>query len=439
MEGDFQVRFCGNAGVKFPFGPDYSQGEKSRYGNHLYDKTFDSMKNSMKKQISLSLILCMLTLSSFAQFTFIHLSDMHVSNIPFEESDTNAQYFRCYSQEFANLNPKPAFIAVSGDVSNVGNQPTDGMYPTVTQYMFPSTLTNPDIGDYFIDSAQTIPIYFVPGNHEYWTALVNPPVSNDTLTYYSKYITPDLEYAITTDLAVIVFLRSGSDSTITVQNKKGKGLSNEQITYLRDILQINSNKRKIIVMHHPAVNAIGTNSDGTPFTGTINSPDDCSIANNRINFLNICDSNHVDIVLNGHEHQNVVANRMGQVIPENGSDSTRYIQTAAAFNRSYRIITVDSSYVTISVPLRSCSSTGIDEMENPLNLSVSPNPVTGKLTIGCAVQSEIEIMNIEGQLLEKVSANDIYTIVDLSNLSSGIYIVKAKNQRGTAIKKIIKH
>lgn len=64
--------------------------------------------------------------------------------------------------------------------------------------------------------------------------------------------------------------------------------------------------------------------------------------------------------------------------------------------------------------------------------------VTGKLTIGCAVQSEIEIMNIEGKLLQKVSANDIYTIVDLSNLSSGIYIVKAKNQMEIAIKKIIK-
>lgn len=380
----------------------------------------------------------MYSLSSFAQFTFIHISDMHISNIPFEESDTNAQYFRCYAKEFANLNPKPAFIAVSGDVSNVGNQPPDGMYPTVTQYMFPPTLTNPGIGDYFIDSAQTIPIYFVPGNHEYWTALINPPVSNDTLSYYTKYLTPDLDYAITTDLAVIVFLRSGSDSTITAENKKGKGLLNEQISYLRDILRINSDKRKIIVMHHPAVNAIGTNSDGTPFTGVINSPDDCSIANNRLNFLNICDSNHVDIVLDGHEHQNVVANRMGQVILENGSDSTRYIQTAAAFNRSYRIVTVDSSYVTVSIPMRSCSSTGFNEIKNPLDLFVFPNPVTGKLTIECAVHSEIEISNIEGLILEKVTPIDIYTIVDLSNLSSGIYIIKAKNQKGISIKKIIK-
>ncbi len=411
-----------------------------------YDKMKATAQNkpaekyeTMKKQILLSLILYIFTFSSFAQFSFIHLSDMHVSSIPFQESDTNAQYFRCYVKEFANLNPKPAFVAVSGDISNVGNQTPDGMYPVVTQYLFPPTLTNPGIGDYFIDSARTIPIYFVPGNHEYWVALVNPPVSNDTLTYYKKFLTPDMDYAITTNLAVIVFLRSGSDSTITAENKKGKGLSNEQITYLRYILRGNSSKRKIIVMHHPAVNAIGTNSDGTPFTGEINSPEDCSIANNRTNFLNICDSNHVDIVLNGHEHQNVVANRIGQVITENGSDSTRYIQTAAAFNRSYRIITVDSSYVTVSAPLRSCTSTGFYEGNNPINLSVFPNPVTEKITVKCPSQSEIEILNIEGQLLKRLTTNDISTIVDLSNLSGGIYIIKARNPKGIAIKKLIKH
>jgi 3',5'-cyclic AMP phosphodiesterase CpdA len=312
------------------------------------------------------------------------------------------------------------------------------MYPVVTQYMFPPALTNPGIGDYFIDSAKTIPIYFVPGNHEYWVALVNPPVSNDTLTYYKKFLIPDTDYAITNDLAVIVFLRSGSDSTITASNKKGRGLSNDQITFLRDILQLHSQKRKIIVMHHPAVNAIGTNSDGTPFTGVIDSPEDCSIANNRTTFLNICDSNHVDVVLDGHEHQNVVADRAGHVISENGSDSTRYVQTAAAFNRSYRIITVDLSYVTVSPPMRSCTNTGVDELNNPLNLSVFPNPVTDRLTIKCTRQSAIEILNVDGQILKRLTTDDVYTRVDLSDLSNGIYIIKAKTHQGIAIKKIIK-
>jgi hypothetical protein len=312
------------------------------------------------------------------------------------------------------------------------------MYPVITQYLFPPGLTNPGIGDYYIDSAKTIPIYFVPGNHEYWVALVNPPVSNDTLTYYKKFLSPDTDYAITNDLAVIVFLRSGSDSTITASNKKGRGLSDNQIAYLRDVLRINKEKRKIIVMHHPAVNAVGTNSDGTPFTGVINSPEDCSIASNRTTFLNICDSNHVDVVLDGHEHQNVVANRAGQVISENGLDSTRYVQTAAGFNRSYRIITVDASHVTVSPPLRSCLGTGVNELNDPYNISVFPNPSMDQITIVCQRQAIVEILNIQGQVLKGLTAHDGYNKVDLSDFPGGVYIIRAQTASGIVIKKLIK-
>jgi hypothetical protein len=392
----------------------------------------------MKKRIILSATLFVLALGSFAQFTFIHLSDLHVCNFPFEDSDTNAQYFQCAIKEFAALNPKPAFVVVSGDVSNIGNLPPDGMYPTFTQYLFPPSQTNPGIGSYFIDSAMTIPIYFVPGNHEYWVALENPPVSNDTLKYYTEYLIPDTDYVVTTDLAVLVFLRSGSDSTITVENKKGRGLTDEQIDFLRTALNENSGKRKIIVMHHPGVNAIGTNSDGTPYTGEINTPEDNSIAVNRDIFLDICDSNHVDVVLSGHEHQNVIANRAGQVIPENGSDSTRYVQTAAEFNRSYRIITVDPSYVTVSDPLRFCINTGIAEPGDYAGFSFYPNPVNDYLTIESAVNSRIEILNIEGQLVKILTTQDIFTAVEMAAFPAGIYFIKSITPSGIVVKKLVK-
>ena len=76
----------------------------------------------MKKQILLFTTICIATLSSFAQFSFVHISDMHVSNTPAPNSDTNAQYFKCAIKEFANLNPKPSFVIASGDISDVGNQ-----------------------------------------------------------------------------------------------------------------------------------------------------------------------------------------------------------------------------------------------------------------------------------------------------------------------------
>jgi 3',5'-cyclic AMP phosphodiesterase CpdA len=398
----------------------------------------------MKKQILLFTTICIATLSSFAQFSFVHISDMHVSTTPSPNSDTNAQYFQCAIKEFASLNPKPGFVIATGDISDVGNQKPDGMYPAITQHLFPPTITNPAIGAYFIDSAKTIPIYFTPGNHEYWTGFdsIHTPISNDTLFYYPKYIAPDTDYAITTSIAVIVFLRSGHDSPYGYPPDPaiimGTGLSNAQCSWLRNILNSSSSKRKIIVMHHPPVNAAGTNSDGTPFTALKLDTATNSLQNNRTNFLNICDSNHVDVVLAGHEHQNVVANRKGDTISENWHNGTRYVQTAAAFNRSYRIITVDSAFVTVSAPMRSCLGTGVNEVNNSLNITVFPNPAKDKLTIGCTQKSEIEILNLEGQILKKLTSNGIHTTVDLSNLSAGIYIIKVKTEEGITVKKFIK-
>ncbi len=399
----------------------------------------------MKKTILLFGIMWIACLASFAQFTFVHLSDMHVSTTPAANSDTNAQYFRCAIKEFASLNPKPSFVLVTGDISDIGNMQPLGMYPAITQHLFPPSLINPAIGAYFIDSAKTIPIYFTPGNHEYWTGFdsIHIPISNDTLFYYPHYITPDTDYVIQTASAVLVCMRSGHDSPYGYPPNPelimGTGLSNAQIIWLRNILKSNSGKRKIIAMHHPPVNAVGTNSDGSPYTASVIADTATnSLQNNRTNFLNICDSNHVDVVLAGHEHQNVVANRKGDTINENLHGGTRYVQTAAAFNRSFRIITVDPAFVNVSAPMRSCLGTGVNEVNSLSNISVFPNPAEDKLTIVCNQKCEIEIVNPEGQILNKLTSNGIDTTVDLQNLSPGIYIVKLKTEAGITVKKFIK-
>jgi 3',5'-cyclic AMP phosphodiesterase CpdA len=399
----------------------------------------------MKKQILFFTFVCAASLNSFAQFSFVHISDMHVSNVPGPNSDTNAQYFQCAIKEFTGLDPKPKFVIASGDISDVGNQLPNGMYPAITQYLFPPSLSYPAVGDYFIDAAKTIPIYFTPGNHEYWVAFDanHIPISNDTLFYYPKYITPDTDYVITNDNAVIVMMRSGHDSPYknppNPDSIRGTGLSNGQIGWLRNILASNSSKRKIIVMHHPPVNAAGTNSDGSPITFKISDTTQNSLQNNRTVFLNICDSNHVDLVLAGHEHQNVVANRKGDTISENWPYGTRYIQTAAAFNRSFRIITVDAAFVTVSRPMRSCMGTGVDEASRLPLISVFPNPARDKLTIECNQKAMVEILSIEGQLINTFQNAGTKTNIDLLSLPGGVYIIKAKTSQGITIRKFIKH
>ena len=398
----------------------------------------------MKTKVLLFGIILIAGLSSFAQLSFVHISDMHVSTTPAANSDTNAQYFQCAVKEFANFNPKPAFVVVTGDVSDIGNMQPLGMYPAITQHLFPPSLPNPAVGSYFIDSAKTIPMYFTPGNHEYWTGFdsINIPISNDTLFYYPKYIIPDTDYVIQTAFAVIVCMRSGHDSPYGYPPNPatilGTGLSNAQCGWLRNVLRGNSNKRKIITMHHPPVNAAGTNSDGTPFTTLTLDTATNSLQNNRTNFLNICDSNHVDVVLAGHEHQNVVANRKGDTISRNWPNGTRYVQTAAAFNRSYRIITIDSAFVSVGAPMRSCFGTSVNEVSNPLNINVFPNPAKDKISIGCSQKSEIEILNTEGQILKRLTLQNIHPTVDISDLSAGIYIIKILTEEGMTIRKFIK-
>lgn len=397
----------------------------------------------MKKLIFLAAAVCLSTFSSFAQYTFVNVSDLHISNVVAANSDYNAQYFRCAMNEFATLQPKPLFVVASGDISDMGNVGPEGLYPVLTQYLFPPTLANPGIGAYFIDTAQTIPVYFTPGNHEYWTG-VEPngiPISGDSLPYYTNYLTPDTDYVVTTPIAVIVFLRSGHDTPYTYgpDSIKGSGLSNAQCSWLRITLASHSDKRKIIVMHHPAVNVAGTNSDGTPFTGIISDTAQYSIQNNRTNFLNICDSNHVDVVLNGHEHQNVVANRKGDTIGENWPGGTRYVQTAAAFNRSYRVISVDPAFVSVGIPMRSCNSTfSVSEISTPLRITVSPNPATTLLTVECTQNARMEISTMAGHVIKTFRHAGQKTTVDLQNFPVGIYLLKVVSDRGSMVRKFSK-
>ena len=394
-----------------------------------------------QKQLLLFVFLLHFSFVTFAQFSFVHISDLHISTTPIPNSDVNAAAFQCYMKEFVSLSPTPLFILVSGDISNMGNMEPDGMYPSITKYLYPPAIINPGIGVYFADSAKTIPVLFTPGNHEYWESISNQnvPISNDTLKYYTKHLAPSNDYTISTDNAVIVVLRSGSDVHVSPSNVKGTGLSNAQCSYLRKTLTANKNKRKLIVMHHPAVNVAGTNSDGTPITDVILSDTTfSSITNNRTTFLNICDSNYVDVVLGGHFHQNVVADRQGHVIPENQTGRTRFVQTAAAFNRSYRIITVNPSSVTVSIPQRSCLSTEVAETGKDVKISVFPNPASDMLTLECPEKAEFQILDLKGRLIKTISATDRLTTVNLEGYSNGLYIIKAQTKSTILTSKFLK-
>ena len=399
----------------------------------------------IKPGFTLLLIFMLITGSgSFAQFTFVHISDTHVcdnttlGNIG--NYDMDGAMLECCLRQFRSLNPKPAFVVASGDISNVGMiGTTDGMYGALTCHLYPAPISNPAPGAYFIDAALTIPIYFTTGNHEYYQLIV-PPIIKNTPQYYAENVSPDSDYVITVNNAVLLFLRTDGDRPLWEDTSpligESKGITPAQCSWLRNRLNAAGNKRKIIIMHHPPVNAAGTNVDGSPFTDYIAGPDDGSILNNRDVFLNICDSNHVDVVLAGHIHQNVVANRAGNVVDNNWPDATRYVQTCEEFHGGYRIVTVDSSFVTINDPNQvNCATAGIQSLAGT-ECRISPNPFTSNAILELSADKEMpdcemRIYDIRGTEVKKIS--NIHagkTIIERGDLLTGIYIYKIFSPEG---------
>ena len=83
-------------------------------------------------------------------------------------------------------------------------------------------------------------------------------------------------------------------------------------------------------------------------------------------------------------------------------------------------------------------TTGIHENNNMQAIKVYPNPASDKIEVSVPEFSEIEISNIEGQLVKKVDADEGHTSIDISELTKGLYILKAKTNDGIIVKKFIK-
>jgi len=92
---------------------------------------------------------------------------------------------------------------------------------------------------------------------------------------------------------------------------------------------------------------------------------------------------------------------------------------------------------------------GIDEQKDVINkLNIFPNPTSYNLVIEAPLESTIEILNIEGQVIKRLQTKDTKTdidrvgwssyVVDISEFSSGVYIIKATTEKGIIAKKFIK-
>lgn len=80
----------------------------------------------------------------------------------------------------------------------------------------------------------------------------------------------------------------------------------------------------------------------------------------------------------------------------------------------------------------------INETLDSFSMGIYPNPATNKLTIEIQQRFEIEILNSVGQIISTIYSNDKKMTIDIGNLSNGVYIIRARTDKGIVTKKIIK-
>jgi hypothetical protein len=84
------------------------------------------------------------------------------------------------------------------------------------------------------------------------------------------------------------------------------------------------------------------------------------------------------------------------------------------------------------------TNAGITELNSISTVQVYPNPALNSITIETPLKSEIEILNIHGQLIESLVANNNKAIIDISSFPSGVYFLKVYMKKGIEVRKFVK-
>ena len=82
-------------------------------------------------------------------------------------------------------------------------------------------------------------------------------------------------------------------------------------------------------------------------------------------------------------------------------------------------------------------SLGIDEI-NKSTLNIYPNPSSNHIITETSGTGQISILNLIGEEILKQIIKEPKTILDVSTLPSGVYVVKVIGEKGVQIGKIMK-
>ena len=84
-------------------------------------------------------------------------------------------------------------------------------------------------------------------------------------------------------------------------------------------------------------------------------------------------------------------------------------------------------------------NTSVSDIENTDNkVIIYPDPASDNITVEGTQKAVVEILNLQGQLIKSVAANESRTTINISDIEKGMYIIEVKTDSAIIVKKFIK-
>jgi hypothetical protein len=89
--------------------------------------------------------------------------------------------------------------------------------------------------------------------------------------------------------------------------------------------------------------------------------------------------------------------------------------------------------------LNNCTYTASIEDISNQNILIYPNPANNSISIELPMSTEspIRIIDLSGNLIKEFETNQVFFQTDISNISSGVYLIKFDFQGSQVVKRII--
>lgn len=91
----------------------------------------------------------------------------------------------------------------------------------------------------------------------------------------------------------------------------------------------------------------------------------------------------------------------------------------------------------LEIAISGDGDTGVDE-DYAMNLKLYPNPVKDVLYLECDNIQQYDIYSLDGKLVKSAQTLETEAVINVGDLSSGIYMIRITNDKGVVTKRIIK-